>query len=329
MDLLVDKSKSKTPGFHTKVVQHISPSSPAAPVLPQQQQPDSLSDGFTTSPTTTTAIPAPVAKVETIPTSRIDSERLALQLVSSATTARHNAAATLAPYLDPQGGVKDFQSAVNISKLSQLTVAVGEPTFTGQLQLCDAFLATRLTDANALYLCNNANLATALQAIVSRSMKAKQITLLIRALHAMAHIGGFKREFLSDRTFQLLINLVTGTVPPRGTYGGGAESHPAVKKAAMKLLALYPNELMKAAQIEEDNLNCANEVAQQHLEVALLPPQQQESEELRSEEVVEIKEENELAAPLESGDAKQVFSIAAAVALATAEKAEETVSLVE
>ncbi|KAG7670916.1 hypothetical protein Ndes2437A_g04549 [Nannochloris sp. 'desiccata'] len=341
VNVLVDKSKSKTPGFHTEVVQYTLPSHP------------------------------PVTKVETIPTSRIDSERLALHLVSSATTIRHNAAATLAPYLDPQGGVKDLQSAVNISAFSQLTASLGDPTFTGQLQLCDALLAT--TDTAAfLFLCNNANVATALQTIVSRGMKGKQITLVVRALHAMVYLGGFKKEFIHFKTLQLLRNLVTGTVHPRGPYGGGGETHPAVKKAATKLLALYPEEMMMAVQAEEDTLNKANEVAQQQQEV-LQPPQQQQRQQVEEEEVpesveaeeevpesveaeeeelpesveppseavVERKEEKELTAALineekeapavekPTVDTEQVFNIAAAVAAATEGKAEEIADLVQ
>lgn len=335
VNLLIDKSKSKTFGFHTKVVQPNVPSPPSAPLPPQQQQPQSFSDGSITLPITTTDVPAPVEKIETIPTSRIDSERLALHLVSSATTARHNAAATLAPNLDSRGGVKDIHSAINISKFSQLTVAVGKPTFTGQLQLCDALLAT--TDTTAfLFLCNNANVAAALQSIVSRGMKGKQITLVVRALHAMVHLGGFKREFLNNKTLQLLINLATGTVHPRSQYGGGGgggESHPDVKEAAVKLLALYPDEVMKAAQVEEDNLNRSNEVAQQQQKKEEEAP---ESVEPSRDEGVESKEEKELAAALlsEENEApaveiaavdtfKQVFSIDAAVALATGEMPKE------
>jgi hypothetical protein len=249
----------------------------------QPQSP--LDGGFPATPTdlslqgaepSTSTAPAKKETI-TIPTNRVDSERLALHLVSSATTARHNAAATLAPYLDPQGGVKDIPSAVNMSTFAQLTAALGEPTFTAQLQLCDALLATT-HPAAFTYLGNNANLAAALQTMMARALKGKQITLVVRALHAMVHLGGFTKEYLSYKTLQLLRFHCSASggeaAPPSlgspaaaaGGNGGGA-SHPAVREAAKKLLALYPDEQMKVFEEDLKKVELVNQQQQQWVPV--------------------------------------------------------------
>lgn len=185
--------------------------------------------------------PALKMKQGTIPQNPLESERLALQLIAAATTARHNAAAAIAPFLDPQGGIKDISSAVSVTTYAQLTAALGEPTFTAQLQLFDAPLATNDSSAYA-YLYNSPTLAASLQMLISRAVKGKQITLAVRALRAMIHFRGFARAFINHRTMQLLNLIASGKISPQSSFVGSGVSHPAVREAAEKLLSLYPEE---------------------------------------------------------------------------------------
>ncbi len=291
VNLLVRKSKIKTNNFHKKIVH-----------VPQSQS-DALiaAPSMATAPTT---IPEGSAKYESIPLTRLESERLALQLVESARVARHNAAATLAPSLDPQGGVKDIHSAVNISTFAKLTATLSEPTFTGQFQLCDALLAT--TDVNAYaYLRDNANLAAALQTMVYRGIKSKQITLAVRALNAMTHFGGFNKTFLKYNTMRLLTTVVRGDVPPGRIYADGGALHPGVREATMRFLALHPEELLKAMnpQAEEGTNNEAGAEQQQQQQQQQQDGEEKapfESAEPSSEGISDRDEDEELGAPRSS-----------------------------
>jgi hypothetical protein len=306
VNILVEKSKNKAEGFHTKVVITQQPAPAAGPEIIEAQPPNSTT---TTATTITTASPT-VVKHETIPKSRVESERFALQFVATATGARHNAAATLAPYLDSQGGVKDLHNAVNTSSYAQMTTHLHHPTFTGQIQLCDALIATTNRDAFG-FLSDNANIASALQAIVSRGVKTKQITLVVRAFHAMAHLGGFKKGVLNHKMKQLLRVISTGDGSSRSIVESGA-LHPAVKEAAMKLLALYPDDFLKVEHAVEEN----REVAAPPLP----PPPQQQQQQVEEEEDKAERPPFESAVPFAGaiGDRKEENELA--TALTTEEK---------
>ena len=190
-----------------------------------------------------------------------DAHRIALDYISSCTTARQSVADVFSAYLhsaDEGGGIKDAAAFLKGGTTSILLSTAH--SVSSQLLVLDSILATS-NEAALSVLCSSIGLFHAVAAAIARGMKMKQHTLILKSLRVLLLlVGRPEATEPSWRMNEMLKNLVE-------------DPHPGIKESAKNLQVLTQRVQAERKEKYEKEIKVAEEmrVAEQNAVVYPTP----------------------------------------------------------